>query len=214
MTEADASAAEACRTPPLSPSATPRTPNAQPHTGSVGSAGSHDDAGADLPPDGRKNYTLWAEVVSVRAANDTLEQELEAAHAANERLSLILSGMNDRLRAQLEALLARGLHTEDHVHMASQLRELLAYEEQFKQVRAPRGDGGVRMPCVGSHVFRAQAQCARRACQPHGLNATHARARITLCSRASSHAHRTWSTIFGTGASWHPGVCSAPNPKR
>ena len=91
------------------------------------------------PDEGRKNYTLWAEVVAVRSENDTLTQELATAHAANERLSLILSGMNDRLRAQLDALLARGLHTEERQQMFGQLKELLAYEEQFKQVQASHG---------------------------------------------------------------------------
>ena len=83
-----------------------------------------------------KNYTLWAEIVGVRKENDHLEHELTTAHSANDRLSLILSGISDRLRAQLEALLAAGLHTEERIEMFGRLKELLAYEEQFKQVQA------------------------------------------------------------------------------
>ena len=72
----------------------------------------------------------------VRKENDHLEHELTTAHSANDRLSLILSGISDRLRAQLEALLAAGLHTEERIEMFGRLKELLAYEEQFKQVQA------------------------------------------------------------------------------
>ena len=81
-----------------------------------------------------KNYTLWAEIVALRAEIDSLEVELDRAHATNERLGLILSGMSDRLRAQLEALLEKGVDTEERVLMFRQLKELLAYEEQLKQV--------------------------------------------------------------------------------
>ena len=95
-------------------------------------------AAEEAPPTDRKNYTLWAELVSVRAANDLLEVELAAAHAANERLSLILSSINTRLRAELEALLARGLHTEERVQMFGQLKELLAYEDLYHQIEAQR----------------------------------------------------------------------------
>ena len=90
------------------------------------------------PPEGggQKNYTLWNELVAVRGENDTLGQELSTARAANERLSLILSGMSERLRAQLEALLRRGLHTEERIQMFGELKELLSFEEQFEQVQA------------------------------------------------------------------------------
>ena len=81
-----------------------------------------------------KNYTLWAEIVALRAEIDSLEVELDRSHATNERLGLILSGMSDRLRAQLEALLEKGVDTEERVLMFRQLKELLAYEEQLKQV--------------------------------------------------------------------------------
>lgn len=91
-----------------------------------------------VPPEGggQKNYTLWNELVAVRGENDALGQELSTARAANERLSLILSGMSERLRAQLEALLRRGLHTEERIQMFGELKELLSFEEQFEQVQA------------------------------------------------------------------------------
>ncbi len=91
--------------------------------------------GEEAAPDGAKNYTLWRELVAVRSENDALEQSLSTAHAANERLSLILSGMSERLRALLEALLARGLNTEERVQMFGQIKDLLSFEEQFKQVQ-------------------------------------------------------------------------------
>ena len=90
---------------------------------------------ADLGADG-KNHTLWTELVGVRAENSALEHELGNAHHATDRLNLILSGISDRLRAQMEALVAAGLHTEERVRMFGQLKELLAYEEQFKAAQA------------------------------------------------------------------------------
>ena len=68
-----------------------------------------------------RNHTLWAELVSVRRENDSLEQELATAHAANERLSVILGAINEKLRAQLEALAAKGLDTAERRQVSTQL---------------------------------------------------------------------------------------------
>ena len=40
-------------------------------------------------------------------------QELSTANAANERLSLILSAINEKLKCQLEALITKGLDTPE-----------------------------------------------------------------------------------------------------
>ena len=103
-----------------------------------GSGGLEGVATSDDPnaPDGAKNYTLWRELVGVRASNETLELELETAKSATDRMNLILSGVSERLRAQMEVLLRAGLDTEEKVQMYGQLKELLAYEEQFKQLQA------------------------------------------------------------------------------
>ena len=97
-----------CREAAAAPVVEPTTPAARRTDASPGgdrSGGPPRGSGGaaeDVLPDGAKNYTLWREVVSLRSANDSLEQQLATAHAANERLALILSGMSDRLRAQLE----------------------------------------------------------------------------------------------------------------
>ena len=123
-----------------------------------------------VPPEGggQKNYTLWNELVAVRGENDTLGQELSTARAANERLSLILSGMSERLRAQLEALLRRGLHTEERIQMFGELKELLSFEEQFEQVQAiapsPRSARNAAADAAGGRlgaVMGADWPCAR-----------------------------------------------------
>ena len=61
-----------------------------------------------------------------------------AAEAAQKELAALLEQQKSGAEAQLEALLAGGTDTPERRQMVRQLQELLALEDQFKQVRTGR----------------------------------------------------------------------------
>ena len=71
---------------------------------------------------------VWRQVLDLNQKNDALEQQLTAVQKAHDRIALILGALNERLRAQLDALSAAGLDNDERREQFRKLQEVLQLE--------------------------------------------------------------------------------------